>query len=52
MNDTQFQELTALIRGMNGIIAEAAQEVADLRLDLQDVATKLTAILAVIGGAQ
>lgn len=52
MNDSQFHELAGLIRGLNGCLIEVAQEVADLRVDLQDIAAKLAAILAVVGGAQ
>lgn len=52
MNDSQFHELAGLIRGLNGYLIETAQEVADLRVDLQDIAAKLAAILAVVGGAQ
>lgn len=32
----QFHELACLIRGLNGCLMEAAQEVADLRVDLQE----------------
>ena len=52
MNDSQIDELAGLIRGLNGCLIEVAQEVADLRVDLQDIAAKLAAILAVVGGAQ
>lgn len=52
MNEAQFSELLVYIRGLNGCLIEATQEVADLRADLQDFAAKLAAILAIIGGAQ
>lgn len=52
MTDHIANELIAAIRGLNGCLMGAAQEVADLRVDLQDVAAKLAAILAVVGGAQ
>ena len=52
MNEAQFSELLVYIRGLNSCLMETAQEVADLRVDLQDIAAKLAAILAIIGGAQ
>lgn len=52
MNDYQFQELSSLIRGLNGYLIEAAQEVADLRVDLQEISARLAAIAVLMGGAQ
>lgn len=52
MTDHIANELIAAIRGLNGCLMDAAQEAADLRADLQGIAAKLAAILAIIGGAQ
>ena len=52
MNDSQFNELSTLIRGLNGCLIENTQEVADLRVDLRDIAAKLAIILSMIVGAE
>lgn len=52
MTEPKIDELAGLIRGLNGCLIETAQEVADLRVDLQDIAAKLATIVAIIGGAQ
>ncbi len=50
MDENQFNELAALIRGLNGCLIEVAQEAADLRADLQTIATHLATLAAVMGG--
>lgn len=52
MDEFQFHELASLVRGLNGYLTEAAQEVADLRVDLQTVAAQLATIAALLGGRQ
>jgi len=51
MTESQSHELATLIRTLNGRLAEAAQEVADMRVDLQTVAAHL-AIAIVLGSHQ
>lgn len=52
MTEPKIDELAGLIRGLNGYLSEVAQEVADLRVDLQTVASHLAIIAAVLGGHQ
>lgn len=52
MTESQSHELAILIRTLNGCLAEAAQEVADMRVDLQTIAAHLATIAVVLGGHQ